>query len=317
MCIEHKGLEIVGAGAGRTTISWPDWGQGSPLPDVEATACWTAQESADAEGDPGTLADDVSGLFFLDPDSPVTVSGLSTRNHPANGIVTWGAHGFDVHRTSGTGHERYGVLAAASTDISIRGNVEQGLDRGAPWYSGTAGISVGDCWRHRLATPPGYEGIDAGWVPFHKLSQWLTYSLLEPFGWAGFNVTELDELTGLPEYRNGGLFLDFEVERGADGAMTGYAFPDMLVDVVRLSRDGRRDAAHDLFDAHLPLMRYEQQPGVGLAVRKHILKRRGVIASEAQRRPGSALTAEARAEVDYLLSRVARADPRARLADAA
>lgn len=144
VCIEHKGLEIVGAGAGRTTISWPDWGQGSPLPDVEATACWTAQESADAEGDPGTLADDVSGLFFLDPDSPVTVSGLSTRNHPANGIVTWGAHGFDVHRTSGTGHERYGVLAAASTDISIRGNVEQGLDRGAPWYSGTAGISVGD-----------------------------------------------------------------------------------------------------------------------------------------------------------------------------
>lgn len=48
---------------------------------------------------------------------------------------------------------------------------------------------------------------------------------------------------------NGGLFLDFEMERGADGAMTGYAFPDMLVDVVRLSRAGQRDAAHDLFDA--------------------------------------------------------------------
>ena len=53
------------------------------------------------------------------------------------------------------------------------------------------------------------------------------------------------------------------MERGADGAMTGYAFPDMLVDVVRLSKAGERDAAHDLFDAHLPLIRYEQQQGVG------------------------------------------------------
>ncbi|HWK50675.1 MAG TPA: dihydrodipicolinate synthase family protein, partial [Steroidobacter sp.] len=70
---------------------------------------------------------------------------------------------------------------------------------------------------------------------------------------------------------NGGLFLDFEMERGADGAMTGYAFPDMLVDVVRLSRANQREAAHDLFDAHLPLLRYEQQPVIGLAVRKYIL----------------------------------------------
>jgi 4-hydroxy-tetrahydrodipicolinate synthase len=110
---------------------------------------------------------------------------------------------------------------------------------------------------------------------------------------------------------NGGLFLDFEMERGADGAMTGYAFPDMLADVVRLSREGRRDAAHDLFDAHLPLIRYEQQPNIGLAVRKYVLKRRGILASDAQRKPGGALTAAARAEVDYLLSRVARGDARA------
>lgn len=56
---------------------------------------------------------------------------------------------------------------------------------------------------------------------------------------------------------NGGVFVDFEMERGADGAMTGYAFPDMLVDVVRMQQAGDRDRAHDLFDAHLPLMRYE------------------------------------------------------------
>ena len=113
---------------------------------------------------------------------------------------------------------------------------------------------------------------------------------------------------------NGGLFLDFEMERGADGAMTGYCFPDMLADVVRLSAAGSRDAAHDLFDAHLPLIRYEQQQGVGLAVRKYVLMRRGVIASEAQRRPGAGLGAAARAEVDYLLARLARTDARARLA---
>jgi 4-hydroxy-tetrahydrodipicolinate synthase len=110
---------------------------------------------------------------------------------------------------------------------------------------------------------------------------------------------------------NGGLFLDFEMERGADGAMTGYCFPDMLVDVVRLQKAGRRDEAHDLFDAHLPLIRYEQQPGAGLAVRKYVLKRRGILASDAQRKPGAALSAAAKAEVDYLLSRLGQSDQRA------
>ena len=112
---------------------------------------------------------------------------------------------------------------------------------------------------------------------------------------------------------NGGLFLDFEMERGADGAMTGYAFPELLIDVVRLSKEGKRDAAHDLFDAHLPLIRYEQQPGAGLAVRKYVLQKRGIIASSAQRKPGAGITAQAKAEVEYLLSRVARFDKRANL----
>jgi 4-hydroxy-tetrahydrodipicolinate synthase len=113
---------------------------------------------------------------------------------------------------------------------------------------------------------------------------------------------------------NGGLFLDFECERGADGAMTGYAFPDMLVDVVRLQKAGKRDAAHDLFDAHLPLIRYEQQPGAGLAVRKYLMKKRGVIASDAQRKPSAPLSAKARAEVDYLFDRLAKHDARAKAA---
>ena len=112
---------------------------------------------------------------------------------------------------------------------------------------------------------------------------------------------------------NGGMFLDFEPERGADGAMTGYGFPDMLTELVGLFAAGRRDEAHDLFDAHLPLIRYEQQLGIGLAIRKHVLRRRGVISSDVQRKPAQLLTAAARAEVDYLLSRVARYDRRAAL----
>ena len=110
---------------------------------------------------------------------------------------------------------------------------------------------------------------------------------------------------------NGGLFLDFETDRGADGAMTGYAFPDMLVDLVRLAQQGERDAAHDLFDAHLPLLRYEQQPGVGLSVRKYVLMRRRLISSDALRAPGGSLSSAAKAEIEYLLARLARSDKRA------
>ena len=75
------------------------------------------------------------------------------------------------------------------------------------WPSGQSlqGVPLGDVWQHPVA---GGEGLDAGWVPFHKLSQWLAYSLLEPFEWAGVRVHDVDALTGLPEYRNGGLLLD-------------------------------------------------------------------------------------------------------------
>ena len=112
---------------------------------------------------------------------------------------------------------------------------------------------------------------------------------------------------------NGGLFLDFEVERGADGAMTGYCFPEMLVDVVRLTVAGKRDEAHEIFNAHLPLVRYEQQAGIGLAVRKYVMMRRGILSTDVQRKPAAVLSAKAKEEVEYLLSRVARVDKRAAL----
>jgi Protein of unknown function (DUF1688) len=76
------------------------------------------------------------------------------------------------------------------------------------------GQPLGDCWHCDL--------ID-GWTPFHKLSQWLTYSLLEPFQRAGVTVTDLDALTGLPEYRNGGLFLDANVIVPRDASLLSKA----------------------------------------------------------------------------------------------
>jgi 4-hydroxy-tetrahydrodipicolinate synthase len=109
---------------------------------------------------------------------------------------------------------------------------------------------------------------------------------------------------------NGGQFLLEEVLRGADGAMTGFAYPEMMADVVRLVKSGEEARAHDLFDAYLPLIRYESQPGLGLSIRKHILAQRGAIAHPTVRRPGPALSSGTLAEIETLITRQA-----ARLAD--
>ncbi|MCZ8294982.1 MAG: dihydrodipicolinate synthase family protein [Hylemonella sp.] len=101
----------------------------------------------------------------------------------------------------------------------------------------------------------------------------------------------------------GGLFLPEELTRGADGAMTGFAYPEMMVDVCAAHAAGNVERAHDLFDAYLPLARYEQQANIGLAVRKHILMKRGVIASEAVRKPGPKLSAQDMADIARLTAR--------------
>ncbi len=92
-------------------------------------------------------------------------------------------------------------------------------------------IALGDCWRHAAALGDDAGSATSGWMPFHKLSQWLTYSLLEPFEWAGIKVEGLDALTGLPEYRNGGLFLDAGVLRLKNASRPGhlYAAGDELI----------------------------------------------------------------------------------------
>lgn len=105
---------------------------------------------------------------------------------------------------------------------------------------------------------------------------------------------------------NGGLFLPEEMGRGADGAMTGFCYPEMMVGVVENYRKGDAERAHDIFDAYLPLARYEQQQGLGLAARKYVLAKRGVIASAALRKPGATLSKLDIADVERLLARQAR-----------
>jgi 4-hydroxy-tetrahydrodipicolinate synthase len=112
-------------------------------------------------------------------------------------------------------------------------------------------------------------------------------------------VPRLSILTG-----NSALFLPQEMQRGADGAMTGFAYPEMLVQVVERHKAGDVDGAEDLFDAYLPLVRYEQQFGLGLAIRKEVLRRRGVIASAKVRAPGPALTPYDHEELARLIARL-------------
>ncbi|MGI9493551.1 MAG: dihydrodipicolinate synthase family protein, partial [Geminicoccaceae bacterium] len=103
---------------------------------------------------------------------------------------------------------------------------------------------------------------------------------------------------------NGGLYLPLELARGADGAMTGFAYPELLVEVYLRFREGEIDEAFDLFDVYLPLIRYEQQPGIGLAIRKQILHQRGIIGSAALRSPGPKLDRDDLAELNHILARV-------------
>ncbi|MCW4115258.1 dihydrodipicolinate synthase family protein [Aurantimonas sp. MSK8Z-1] len=102
---------------------------------------------------------------------------------------------------------------------------------------------------------------------------------------------------------NGGLYLPQELARGADGAMTGFAYPEMLVQVVAAHHAGEADRAEDIFDAYLPILRYEQQPGYGLAVRKAVLHHRGAIANPRTRAPGPKLSATDHAELMRLIAR--------------
>jgi len=112
-------------------------------------------------------------------------------------------------------------------------------------------------------------------------------------------LRKISILTG----NGGGLFLPEELVRGANGAMTGFAYPEMMVDVCAAYAAGNVERAFDIFDAYLPLAKYEQQGGIGLAVRKHILAERGAIASAAIRKPGPQLSELVIADINRLTAR--------------
>jgi 4-hydroxy-tetrahydrodipicolinate synthase len=108
-------------------------------------------------------------------------------------------------------------------------------------------------------------------------------------------------LTGL-----GGLYGFFDLERGSDGFNTGFAFPEVLLAIVREFRAGRTDAAFALFTKYLPLIAFEQQPGV--AIRKEVLRKRGLLTSNRVRHPGATIDPVTGGQLERLLEATFRGE---------
>jgi hypothetical protein len=181
-----------------------------------------------------------SGALSADRDDPLRADGLSrvdadvlakafqvTDQNPLVGLEGRAA----LLRALGEAVGRPGALFDAIAARAVGGKLpapmilEVLLEALGPIWPGRlslAGVPLGDCWRH-----PAIKRDDAtdGYMPIHKLSQWLSYSLIEPLEAAGVEVVDIDGLTGLAEYRNGGLFLDSGVLILADPADAGRAHP--------------------------------------------------------------------------------------------
>jgi Protein of unknown function (DUF1688) len=179
---------------------------------------------ADAAGLIGLDADALAMAFQLGPDNPLV--GFDGRVDVLGRLGAALADQPEVFGSPGRPGGLFDLLVPDPATPTVAAHdiltaLLSSLSR--IWLADNAiyGEPLGDCWRHQAV--PGVDGT-AGWVPFHKLSQWLTYSLLEPFGWAGAPVSGLQALTGLPEYRNGGLFLDTGVLRLRDPDWSGRAW---------------------------------------------------------------------------------------------
>jgi len=214
----------------------------SVLLDAGAGARWSFVENRDGSSGRFTRSEGlavaswhgfVSGAFSSDPERPLQVDAAAlraltedrlaevlqaTQDNPLVGLPgrvqllrrlgDAMAAQPDVFGAQGRPGGLFDNLATPSAPVDAHDILTQLLISLSPiWLSANVigTYPLGDCWRHDAVSGPG---LTAGWVPLHKLSQWLTYSLIEPFMWAGAAVTGLDSLTGLPEYRNGGLLLD-------------------------------------------------------------------------------------------------------------
>jgi hypothetical protein len=158
-------------------------------------------------------AEDLASGFQVSADNPlVGLEGRAALLNRLGRVVATNPDIFgqvDDPRPGGL----FDVIAATAENDEIKATsiLEALLTHLGPIWPGRitlGGVDLGDTWRHPLIEAPDPT---RGLIPFHKLSQWLSYSLIEPLEWAGFTVIDIDGLTGLPEYRNGGLFLDMGV----------------------------------------------------------------------------------------------------------
>jgi hypothetical protein len=157
--------------------------------------------------DVGTLA----GAFQISPSNPlVGFEGRVALLHRLGEALAAQPELFGPHGRPGGLFDLLAEHPGPVTAHDILSHLLVSLSGIWPTHNTIGDQPLGDCWRHEAVTG---SGLTRGWVPFHKLSQWLTYSLLEPFQWAGVYVQGVDALTGLPEYRNGGLLLDTGVLR--------------------------------------------------------------------------------------------------------
>jgi hypothetical protein len=181
-----------------------------------------------------------SGVLSADRDDALRADGLTridaevlatafqvTANNPLVGLKGRAALLRRLGEAVGRPGALFDVMAARANDEKLPAPVvlEVLLEALGPIWPGRlslGGVPLGDCWRH-----PAIKRADAsdGCMPIHKLSQWLSYSLIEPLEEAGIAITDIDGLTGLAEYRNGGLFVDTGVLALSDPADAGRAHP--------------------------------------------------------------------------------------------
>lgn len=228
--------------------SGPDWsyreagsGQSFTRSEGLGVASWHAFADGLFSSDPAQpLQADAAGLIHLDGQRLAEVFQVS----PTNPLVGFDGRVQLLHRLGAAlaAQPEFGPMGrpGALFDVLVVDNAVTAHAILSELLSSLSGIwladnmidgePVGDCWPHPAV--PG-AGPTQGWMPFHKLSQWLTYSLLEPFQWAGVTVGGLDALTGLPEYRNGGLLLDTGVlvlRTPADATHTWTVADELIVE---------------------------------------------------------------------------------------